>query len=468
VRLITGPSPSPEPDASPHQEVPTLAPPAAVLRDRVSWRRLAGRALLAWLVAYVALRGQSQSFGDTFDRAVLLAAVWVPFLEWATTASRTMPFAIGTYVAATVASCGAFVTASALAFWFPELGFTTGRLAAIAVVTAFLTATWDVYVRRAVRAPLTVLIVGGGGSTRELVELLGHQRHERFHLIGVVDDEPAAGIAVSGALGDLRRLVTTSRPDIVVVAAQRDRPEVFRQLLDVAGTGFSVVGLPDFYEYAFGRLPVRELTPVWFMSVLHLYQRPYSRLMKRAFDVCLASLGLVVALPVLPFVLAIVGSSRGPLFYRQLRLGEHGQPFWILKFRSMEVGAEAPGHAQWAAVNDPRVIRGGRFLRSTRVDELPQLWNVLTGDMSIVGPRPERPEFVDELESEVPFWDRRHLVKPGITGWAQIRSGYAADSLGTEEKLSYDLWYLRHRSLLLDFVICLKTVPRVLTGWGAR
>jgi lipopolysaccharide/colanic/teichoic acid biosynthesis glycosyltransferase len=202
--------------------------------------------------------------------------------------------------------------------------------------------------------------------------------------------------------------------------------------------------------------------------VLHLYQRPYGRLAKRLFDIVVAAVGLLVTVPLMLVAVVIVGSSGGPLFYRQLRLGANGRPFWILKFRSMYVGAEQPGVARWAEANDPRIIRGGRFLRLTRIDELPQLWNVLNGDMSIVGPRPERPEFVEELEADVPFWDRRHLVKPGITGWAQIRSGYAADTLGTEEKLSYDLWYLRHRSLLLDFVICLKTVPRVVSGWGAR
>jgi exopolysaccharide biosynthesis polyprenyl glycosylphosphotransferase len=473
VRLIRGggATAGPQPEPPGPREAPAIGLPAAILRERVSWRRLAGRAVLTWLVAYLALRDSMTPFGDTFEDAVLITVIWLPFLQWATEVSRTMPFALGTYAASTVASCGAFVTTSAIAFWFPGLlHLTVGRLAVIAVVTTAVSATWDVYVRRAARVPMTVLIVGGGHSSSELVEELSSGRHERFHLLGVVDDAPAPGVGpvVGGGLADLRRIVATSRPDIVVVAAQRDRPEVFRQLLDVAASGFSVVGLPDFYEFAFGRLPVRELTPVWFMSVLHLYQRPYGRLAKRLFDLLVASVGLLVTLPVLPVAVAIVGSSGGPLFYRQLRLGAHGRPFWILKFRSMQVGAEQPGVARWAEANDPRVIRGGRFLRLTRIDELPQLWNVLNGDMSIVGPRPERPEFVEELEAEVPFWDRRHLVKPGITGWAQIRSGYAADTLGTEEKLSYDLWYLRHRSLLLDIVICLKTVPRVVTGWGAR
>ena len=160
--------------------------------------------------------------------------------------------------------------------------------------------------------------------------------------------------------------------------------------------------------------------------------------------------------------------TPGPLLYKQTRSGEHGRPFTILKFRSMAAAAEEPGKAQWAGHDDPRIIAGGRLLRRTRLDELPQLWNVLRGDMTIVGPRPERPEFMTLLSHEVPFWSQRLVAQPGITGWAQIRAPYSFDELGAEEKLSYDLWYLRHRSLALDTVICVKTMATLLTGAGAR
>ena len=239
-------------------------------------------------------------------------------------------------------------------------------------------------------------------------------------------------------------------------------------MLGVADAGFQMVGLPEIYEFAFGRLPVEDLTSAWFMSVLHAYNRPANRLAKRMFDVVVAILGLAVTALVLPAIVILVKNSRGPLLYKQQRMGENGRPFEILKFRSMRMDAEAPGQAQWAATNDPRVIWGGLLLRRLRLDELPQLWNVLRGEMSIVGPRPERPEFIEHLQAGVPFWTHRHLLKPGITGWAQIRAGYAADSLGTVEKLSYDLWYLRHRSLVLDVMICLKTFPRMAMLRGSR
>jgi lipopolysaccharide/colanic/teichoic acid biosynthesis glycosyltransferase len=157
----------------------------------------------------------------------------------------------------------------------------------------------------------------------------------------------------------------------------------------------------------------------------------------------------------------------GPVIFCQTRLGEGGRVFTLYKFRTMRVDAELSG-AVWAAEHDPRVTPVGRFMRKTRLDELPQLWNVLRGDMSFVGPRPERPEFLAELEAEVPFWRRRHLVKPGLTGWAQVRRGYTADAAGTGDKLSYDLWYLRHRSLVVDLAICVKTLSTVLSGFGAR
>jgi lipopolysaccharide/colanic/teichoic acid biosynthesis glycosyltransferase len=218
-----------------------------------------------------------------------------------------------------------------------------------------------------------------------------------------------------------------------------------------------VVGLASFYEWAFGRVPVPYLTPSWFMSLIHLHQRVSARWSKRAFDVALASFALVVLAPVLVLVALLVATTPGPIVFRQTRIGERGRLFTIYKFRTMSADAETVGGAVWASAGDPRATRIGWVLRRTHLDELPQLLNVLRGDMSIVGPRPERPEFIELLETVVPSWGRRLLVKPGITGWAQVRSGYAADCESTAVKLSYDLWYLRHRNLVIDVAVCAKT-----------
>src|SRR6266511_5617375 len=197
------------------------------------------------------------------------------------------------------------------------------------------------------------------------------------------------------------------------------------------------------------------------MYVLHFNER--------TFDLLVASVALIVLAPILVAVALIVrASSSGPILFRQVRLGEGGKVFEMLKYRTMVVGAEKPGVAVWAKADDSRVTPAGQVLRRTRLDELPQFWNVIRGDMSIVGPRPERPEFLELLRDTVPFWTRRHLVKPGITGWAQVRRGYTADVMGTADKLSYDLYYLKYRSLFFDLAIAMRTVGIVLSGFGSR
>jgi exopolysaccharide biosynthesis polyprenyl glycosylphosphotransferase len=400
-----------------------------------------------------------------------MTLVWTAAGRWAAQSFRAMPFAVGSFALAATASATGLVALSTVSFWHPDFALTQLGLAVAAGATFLGAGVWDA-VARAARPARRVLVVGGGEATARLLDDLALDPQAGLRVVGVVDDAVADSLRGSplhlGALDDLTRMVRRVSPDLVVVAVQTGRPEIFTQLLDVADAGFQVMGMPEVYEFAFGRLPVENLTSAWFMSVLHAYNRPRSRMVKRAFDVAVAAVGLVATLPLLPVIAVIVKSTSGPLLYRQTRLGEHGKPFTILKFRSMRNDAEAAGAPQWAEEEDPRVIRGGRMLRRFRLDELPQLWNVLRGEMSIVGPRPERPEFMEQLESGVPFWAHRHLLKPGITGWAQIRAGYAADELGANEKLSYDLWYLRHHTTMLDLLICLKTLPRMATRGGAR
>jgi lipopolysaccharide/colanic/teichoic acid biosynthesis glycosyltransferase len=202
------------------------------------------------------------------------------------------------------------------------------------------------------------------------------------------------------------------------------------------------------------------------MSMLHLRQKPYTRVAKRAFDLIVSSFGLLLAAPLFPLLVALVRTTPGPVIYRQTRVGEGGRHFMMFKLRTMRVDAEEEGSPQFAQERDSRVTWFGRVLRQTHLDELPQLWNVFKGEMSVVGPRPERPEFVEMLEETVPFWTRRLLVKPGITGWAQLRCGYAFDPASAADKLSYDLWYLRNRDLVVDLAICAKTVSTLLFRTG--
>jgi lipopolysaccharide/colanic/teichoic acid biosynthesis glycosyltransferase len=204
------------------------------------------------------------------------------------------------------------------------------------------------------------------------------------------------------------------------------------------------------------------MTPMWFLSLLHVRQRLYRRPAKRLFDLVGASVGLLCTAPLFPILALLIKRTPGPVIYRQTRVGEGGRRFTIYKFRSMGVTAERPGEPVYASARDPRVTPIGRFLRRSHLDELPQLWNVLKGDMSIVGPRPERPEFISMLEREVPYWSRRLLMRPGMTGWAQVRCGYASDCATSAEKLSFDFWYMRHNNLAVDLAVCIRTLALML------
>ena len=225
------------------------------------------------------------------------------------------------------------------------------------------------------------------------------------------------------------------------------------------GLDVRVIGANQFFEEAFGHVPMAAINAAWFQYIMHPRFHAASPLGKRVLDLAVASTVAVFAAPILVIAaLAIKLTDGGSILYRQGRVGEGGRPFEILKLRSMGENAEAETGAQWSSQDDPRVTRVGRILRRTHVDELPQLWNVLRGEMSIVGPRPERPEFVRGLERDLPFYDRRLLVKPGVTGWAQVSIGYAGTDTGSVWKLAHDLFYLKHRSALFDLLIIVETL----------
>ena len=392
---------------------------------------------------------------------LFLSVVWV-FAQRIITA-RCLPSAVGRSSRAAAGAVLGLAAVSAGAAWFPSVHVRPWMLVPSAGAAFAVALLYDRDPRRR-----RVLLVGGGEGSRQVLEDLA-TRQRQLDLVALVGEldacaENDGSLPRYGALSDLPDAIEIHRPDIVVVNVKKGRPEVFQRLLDLAGSGFRVVGLPELYEHAFGRVPVAQISPAWFMSVLHLYQRPYTSLTKRTFDVAIAFAAILVTLPLIAVMALLI---RRPVLYRQVRVGEWGRTFMMYKFRTMREGAEETGTAVYAAVNDQRITRVGRILRRTRLDELPQLWNVLIGDMSIVGPRPERPEFSVLLE-QIPWWMRRNMAKPGITGWAQINSGYASDTDSAAEKLSYDLWYLRHRSLLLDLIICLRTMPKLVTGSGAH
>jgi exopolysaccharide biosynthesis polyprenyl glycosylphosphotransferase len=442
----------------------TLSYPAAL------WIARLGRVAAIWLPLWAVCLAQLPTPQRALAASAVLALVWKLALRRSYSDVVMNVWTMGALAPAAVGAITGALVVLPLTLLVPSLHLTVTALTELTLAVLIASAVWETTVASSVAARRSILVVGGAGCGVDLLQDVRLAPRLPFDVVGVVDDheiDRVAGVRRLGSIGDLPRIVEEQRPQLVVLADEACRDAALEELIEVGHLDFSVVGLAEFYEHAFGRLPVPSLTPQWFMSLLHLYRRPYSRLAKRTFDIVVSSVALVLVAPLLPVLALLVRLTPGPVILRQTRLGEGGKPFTLFKFRTMRVDAE-PAGAVWACERDPRVTTIGRFMRKTRLDELPQLWNALRGDMSVVGPRPERPEFVATLEAKAPFWRRRHLVKPGITGWAQVCRGYTANAAGTRDKLSYDLWYLRHRSLVVDLAICARTFCILLTGSGAR
>ena len=323
------------------------------------------------------------------------------------------------------------------------------------------------------RMTIRVLAVGSGTLGNTIADLAPVSARP-FKIIGFIDDDPAAadsipvGHELLGKISDLSSIVEETRPDVVVVV-QQDRRGRFpaNSLLECRLRGIAVEDWPTFYEKATGKILVTELRPSWLIFADGFVKTPRTEIIKRLFDVSLASVGLLLMAPVMAVIaLAIKLESAGPVLFRQPRSGQNGCVFILNKFRSMRQDAEEGTGPVWAQLKDPRVTRVGNFLRRTRLDELPQLFNVLIGHMSFIGPRPERPEFVQSLQTQIPYYMKRLSVKPGVTGWAQVKYRYGASVEDSLEKLQYDLYYIKNLSLFLDLLILLNTVQVVLFARG--
>lgn len=319
------------------------------------------------------------------------------------------------------------------------------------------------------------LIVGTGAEAVSVAHDLRHSPRMRGELVGFYPAKDATTDAeIDPALVldrnvELERLVSELEIDSIIVATREQRGGAMpmEQLVVCRSKGVPVLDLAGFYEQTHGEVPLDSLKASWLIYGPGFVQGQARQVLKRAFDVLTSSFLLLLASPVMILAaMAIKLDSRGPLIYRQERVGLGGRSFMCLKFRSMTTDAEGDGVARWATKNDARVTRVGRFIRKTRIDELPQLITVLKGEMSIVGPRPERPSFVADLQQKIPFYDLRHTVKPGVTGWAQVRYPYGATFEDAVHKHQFDLYYVKNNSLLLDLVILIDTVSVVLFGEG--
>ena len=409
------------------------APPNAVDAGSISFA-----AFLAWVLA-----------GRAWDRPV----AHLPVLR------VTYPLLIAAGATATAAALCAMLRLDGMSA--PDWLLVLGAAGAVSML-ARGTGTNGHRVR-----PARMAFIGTADAARRLADVIERANVSSYRLLGRVDvqGDGSGEVPVVADLEHLREAILREQIDLLVVGSGVGRLAVFEAVARCLDVPFRYTELSAFYEDVFGNVPTAEINAAWFAHLAAVEARHTSPVAKRALDVGLALAVGVLALPLLAGAVVLIRLGGGPALFVQQRVGESGRPFRLYKLRTMRVGSG--DELVWAQVGDPRVTRIGRVLRRTHVDELPQIWNVLRGDMSFVGPRPEQVGFVAQLDAALPFYQRRHLIRPGITGWAQVRCGYAGSESGSAWKLCNDLYYVKHRSLVLDVLVLFETVAALLVGPAA-
>jgi len=376
------------------------------------------------------------------------------------------------------AAGAATIVLAAACVAFPTLLLDTSTFVTALGVFVVAVLTWRMAFNRLAHDPHLeerVLIVGTGLTARTLAQQIGRQQDFAYRIVGFVDetDEGSSMIRqheVLGTAADIDRIVATRHVDRIVIGMSDRRGRLpIEQLLRAKMSGVRVEDATTTYERLTGKILLDDLKPSWLIFSDGFRASRVTRFVKRMLDLSFSIILAIVSAPLMALTaIAIRLDSTGPLLYSQERVGENGAMFKIFKFRSMRTDAELAGKPVWARDNDDRITRVGRLIRKARLDELPQLWNVMRGDMSFVGPRPERPFFVEQLAEDIPFYLQRHSVKPGLTGWAQVKYQYGSTVEDAMEKLRYDLYYIKHMSIVFDLTIVLDTVKVILFGKGAK
>ena len=382
-----------------------------------------------------------------------------------------------------LASAGATLVLTVCYYLVPPLYLGRGVLfiaSAVAAGAAFSLRLLYFWMYSSSKYNNRVLIFGTGSAAKMITDVLINGYNPGYDLMGFLDPNDEAHQSPSSS-GPVEGKTYYNGEDVFKVASAEgvtkiivspDNPDdllPLNRFLDCKFSGIEVLSMPAAYEQLTGKILIHEFLPNWLVFTDGFRTTPASRAAKVITDYCIALLGLILAAPLMALIaLAIKLDSRGPIFYTQERVGKNQRPFRLIKFRTMAKDAEAASGPVWAQPGDPRVTTVGRFLRRTRLDEIPQFINVLKGEMSIVGPRPERPHFVAQLQETIPFYNQRHTVKPGVTGWAQTQYPYGASEEDALEKLQYDLYYIKNISLFLDLLTLLATIRVVLTFQGGR
>jgi len=374
----------------------------------------------------------------------------------------------------------AWAVLALLFYLIPQLLIGRGVSIYSVIIVLGLILAWRVMIHNLTGHPdigEKILIVGTGEAAHELAKAAEERRDAGFRIVGFVSENTNSdltefeGKQVIGTTDNLKEIIKDSNVDRIVIAL-RERRGTFptETLLQMSLAGnVTIEECASFFERVTGKVHAGMLRPSW----LIFEGRGRDTRLKMAFRDTIHRLvalaGLIASLPIALITAVLIKlDSKGPVFYKQERVGKNGKPFNVIKFRSMRVDAEEDGKPIWADSNDGRVTRVGKVIRVIRVDEIPQFWNIIKGEMSFVGPRPERPHFVSQLAEEILFYEHRHLVAPGLTGWAQIKYPYGASVEDARQKLQYDLFYIKNQNLVLDFVIFFETIKTVLFGRGGR
>ncbi|WP_029917846.1 TIGR03013 family XrtA/PEP-CTERM system glycosyltransferase [Pelobacter seleniigenes] len=369
-----------------------------------------------------------------------------------------------------------FFLLSALFYLFPSLQLGRGVM--------FLTLLMFVAVQLGIRGLIRrfsssaqfasrIFIIGAGQLAQRIYDIVpkDHNIHSYIRFVSCTEQKPFVDSSlVVGDIKSIDDLIRDYRPQKIITALAERRGNLpLREFMHSKLKGIDVIEATTYFEQEKGCLLVEHMQPSAFVYTHRFRMTPFMRSYKRIYDVVFSTIGLILTAPLFPLLSVLIKlDSPGPVFFRQLRVGEGEVEFFVYKFRTMAQDAEKKTGAVWAQKNDPRVTRLGKFMRKTRLDEIPQLYNVLKGDMSFIGPRPERMAFVERLKETIPFYSTRHFVKPGVTGWAQVCYPYGASDEDALEKLRYDLFYIKNYSILLDFRIIVDTIRVVTSGFGGR
>ena len=368
----------------------------------------------------------------------------------------------------------AFILLASLFYMFPKVVLGRGILFVTMIMFGLCQYLWHSYSSFIFRIPglnQRCMVIGVGALARDIGAAI-EEESNKYCLVGYIQpvgtEIEVDAKKIIGTVESLPESAVRERVAKIIVALTERRGVLpYQELLNCRFAGIEVVDAVSFYEEATGKLRVNDINPCWFIYSEGFGFGDIIRFCKRSLDIFFSLVGIILSLPILPLIaLAIKLESPGDVLFSQFRVGENGREFKIYKFRSMRHDAEALSGAVWAGENDSRVTKVGNFLRKTRLDEIPQLFNVFKGDMAFVGPRPERPEFIVSLEKEIPYYGKRHVLKPGVTGWAQVCYPYGASVEDSLMKLKYDLYYVKNFSIFLDLKIILKTVKVVLFGQG--